>query len=241
MKGVICAGGKATRLGELTRITNKHLLPVGEWPMIYYALDLLQKNGVNDVLIVTGKDHAGDFINLLGDGRITERFTDKVLFNLNISYRVQPEAGGIAQAVEMAQGFVHPGEKFVVVLADNIFENLPKLTNMTTPTVFVKETNEAHRFGVIDPENSRIVEKPLNPPSNLAVTGVYLYDYEVFGVIGTLSPSDRGELEIAEVNDYYMRHKRLRVEPVDGWWRDAGTQASLVELGSLIAETGANN
>ena len=255
MKGLICAGGNATRLEELTRVTNKHLLPVGRWPMVYYPLQLLQRVGVREVLIVTGKQHAGDFIDLLGDGRLTARGSDEVLFDLDLSYKVQVEAGGIAQVVGMARDFAR-GEKLVVCLGDNIFEKAQAdaIANWDTDDalVFVKDVPDPENFGVVaygdDGTVVDLVEKAgvvdmryQSPPSNDAVVGLYCYPPDVFDIISTLKPSSRGELEITDVNREFVRQGRLSVKQVDGWWHDGGKHwGDLADVGRLIDQTGAN-
>ena len=255
-KGLICAGGEATRLGELTKITNKHLLPVGEWPMVYYSLQLLQNAGIREVLLVTGQNHAGDFIDLLGDGTVTTR-DGQPLFDLDITYRVQTQPGGIAQVVSMAEGFA-AGEKLVVCLGDNIFEYAHEQAireyvdeQPSGARVFLKEVPDPERFGVpVFDANDRIVdlvEKPVlldkrftEAPSNYAVVGLYCFDSDVFDIVRTLTPSARGEYEITDVNRAYMERGDLSHAFVNGWWRDAGTFESLSEIGELIGETGAN-
>ncbi|MFN2613826.1 MAG: sugar phosphate nucleotidyltransferase [Actinomycetota bacterium] len=258
MKGVVCAGGEATRLGELTRITNKHLLPAGAYPMIFYPLKMLELAGVREVMIVTGQRHAGDFIDLLGDGCLATRDGDDQLFDLEITYRVQTAAGGIAQAVGLAHSFIHPDEKFVVVLGDNIIER-----NIIEPVqqfekephgaaaIVLKEVDDPERFGVPRFDDTgaivEIIEKPgiLAPgpaPSRYAVTGIYMYDSSVFDVIANLQPSARGEYEITDVNNHYVRAGTLKHHFLDGWWRDAGTSTdSLIATADLIQRTGANN
>jgi glucose-1-phosphate thymidylyltransferase len=254
MKGLICAGGTATRLEELTRVTNKHLLPVGRWPMVYYPLQLLQNIGVREVLIVTGRQHAGDFIDLLGDGRVRSRSGDELLFDLDLSYKVQVEPGGIAQVVGMARDFAR-GEKLVVCLGDNIFENAQADAIATWEDgamVFVKEVPDPVSFGVVAydeggrvtdiVEKAGVVDKRYDaPPSNDAVVGLYCYPPDVFEIIATLQPSGRGELEITDVNREYARRGALSVQRVEGWWHDGGKHwADLAEVGRLIEETGVN-
>ncbi|MCW2955493.1 MAG: glucose-phosphate thymidylyltransferase [Thermoleophilia bacterium] len=255
-KGLICAGGEATRLGELTRITNKHLLPVGEWPMVYYSLALLQAAGVREVLIVTGQNHAGDFIDLLGDGH-TQTREGEPLFDLDITYKVQTKAGGIAQVVAMAESFAGD-DKLVVCLGDNIFEyaEVEAIRSFVDEQesgakIFLKEVPDPERFGVPqfgdDGEIIDLIEKPVmldkrftEAPSNLAVVGLYCFDATVYDIIRTLEPSARGEYEITDVNRAYMERGNLTHAEVQGWWRDAGTYESLGTIGNLIAETGAN-
>ena len=254
MKGLIAAGGTATRLEELTRVTNKHLLPVGRWPMVYYPLQLLQRAGVTEVLIVTGKQHAGQFIDLLGDGHVRSRTGDDVLFDLDLSYKVQVAAGGIAQVVGMASAFA-AGEQLVVCLGDNIFEHAQSEAIRgwsAGAMVFVKEVPDPEHFGVIaygeDGGVADIVEKAGvvdtrydAPPSNDAVVGLYCYPPDVFEIIETLAPSSRGELEITDVNRVYAQRGALDVKRVEGWWHDGGKHwADLADVGRLIDETGAN-
>jgi glucose-1-phosphate thymidylyltransferase len=254
MKGLICAGGRATRLEELTRVTNKHLLPVGRWPMIYYPLQLLQRVGVRDVLIVTGQQHAGDFIDLLGDGRVRSRGGEDLLFDLDLSYKVQVEPGGIAQVVGMARDFAG-GDRIVVCLGDNIFEHaqVDAIRSWEDGAlVFVKEVADPESFGVVAYDGEGrvvdIVEKAgtvdtryASPPSNDAVVGLYCYPPDVFDIIDRLEPSARGELEITDVNREYARQGRLAVERVGGWWHDGGKHwADLAEVGRRVEETGVN-
>jgi glucose-1-phosphate thymidylyltransferase len=257
MKGLICAGGQATRLGELTRVTNKHLLPVGGWPMVYYPLQLLQLAGVHEVLVVTGKHHAGQMIDLLGDGRLRSRDGSGPLLDVDLSYKVQTEPGGIAQVVGMAREFSR-GDGLVVVLGDNIFERSQRDVlrswgeHPERAHIFVKEVPDPEAFGVVvyadDGTVSDIVEKAGvvdtrydTPPSAHAVVGLYCYPPDVFEVIDRLEPSSRGELEITDVNRHYARRGRLDVTEIEGWWEDAGKHwQHLSEIGRLIEETGVN-
>jgi len=254
MKGLIAAGGNATRLEELTRVTNKHLLPVGRWPMVYYPLQLLQRVGVTEVLIVTGKQHAGQFIDLLGDGHVKTRDGDEVLFDLDLSYKVQVEAGGIAQVVGMARSFAGD-DRIVVCLGDNIFEHCHAEAIGgwdDGALVFVKDVPDPENFGVVvydgDGRVTDVVEKAGvvdtrydAPPSNDAVVGLYCYPPDVFDLIDGLEPSNRGELEITDVNRAYARSGLLQVRRVEGWWHDGGKHwGDLAELGRLIEDTGAN-
>ena len=254
MKGLICAGGTATRLEELTRVTNKHLLPVGRWPMVYYPLQLLQRLGVREVLLVTGQHHAGQFIDLLGNGHVRSRMGDEPLFDLDLSYKVQVEAGGIAQVVGMARDFA-AGEKLVVCLGDNIFEHAHADAVESWgdgALVFVKEVPDPENFGVVVYDDAMnvtdIVEKAGRvdtrydaPPSNDAVVGLYCYPPDVFEIIDGLAPSNRGELEITDVNRVYAQRGDLEVRRVEGWWHDGGKHwADLADVGRLIEETGAN-
>jgi glucose-1-phosphate thymidylyltransferase len=254
MKGLIAAGGNATRLEELTRVTNKHLLPVGRWPMVYYPLQLLQRVGVREVLIVTGQQHAGQFIDLLGNGHVLSRGGDEVLFDLDLSYKVQVEAGGIAQVVGMARDFA-AGERLVVCLGDNIFEHAQTDAIQAWgdgALVFAKDVPDPENFGVVvygdGGRVADIVEKAgvvdlryEAPPSNDAVVGLYCYPPDVFDIIEGLEPSNRGELEITDVNRAYAQSGRLDVRRVEGWWHDGGKHwADLADVGRLIEETGAN-
>ena len=254
MKGLIAAGGTATRLEELTRVTNKHLLPVGRWPMVYYPLQLLQRAGVTEVLLVTGQQHAGQFIDLLGDGHVRSRTGDDVLFDVDLSYKVQVAAGGIAQVVGMADAFA-AGEQLVVCLGDNIFEHAQADAIRSWSAgamVFVKDVPDPEQFGVIaynaDGSVADIVEKAGvvdarydAPPSSDAVVGLYCYPPDVFEIIAGLSPSSRGELEITDVNRVYAQRGDLEVKRVEGWWHDGGKHwGDLADVGRLIDETGAN-
>jgi len=254
VKGLIAAGGNATRLEELTRVTNKHLLPVGRWPMVYYPLQLLQRAGVREVLIVTGKQHAGQFIDLLGNGHVPSRDGGETLFDLDLSYKVQVEAGGIAQVVGMARDFA-AGDQLVVCLGDNIFEHAQAgaIRGWTSGAmVFVKDVPDPENFGVVvydgDGHVTDVVEKAGRvdmrydtPPSNDAVVGLYCYPPDVFSIIEGLEPSSRGELEITDVNRVYAQRGELDVRRVEGWWHDGGKHwGDLADVGRLIEQTGAN-
>jgi glucose-1-phosphate thymidylyltransferase len=240
MKGVILAGGLGTRLYPLTKITNKHLLPVFDKPMIYYPLQALVNSGIRDILIVTGGNHAGDFLKLLGNGKE---------FGLqHVNYTYQEGEGGIAAALSLAEYFSE-GEKVCVILGDNIIEkNIIHAVRAFEKQergakILLKEVPDAHRFGVPELREGRITrieEKPKHPPSNYAVIGIYMYDPEVFRIIKTLKPSDRGEMEITDVNNEYLRLGSLTYDLLDGWWTDAGTFESLLRASRLVAETGAN-
>jgi len=235
LKGVVLAGGLGTRLLPMTRVTNKHLLPVYDRPMIYYPIQQLVHAGVRDILIVTGGDHAGDFLKLLRNGG------DFGLEQLRFAY--QEGEGGIAEALGLAESFA-AGEPIVVILGDNLFQ-LPLgeaihqfRAEPTGAMVLLKEVDDPERFGVARLEGGRVVEiieKPSAPPTKLAVTGCYLYDARVFDVIRTLTPSRRGELEITDVNNRYIQWRAMRHRVVDGWWTDAGTVPSLHRAASLVA------
>jgi len=240
MKGVILAGGLGTRLYPLTKITNKHLLPVHDRPMIYYPLQTLINAGVRDILIVTGGNNAGDFLRLLGNGK---EFGLK-----HINYTYQEGEGGIAAALSLAEYFAD-GEKICVVLGDNIIENnfahAAKAFEEQArgAKILLKEVTDPHRFGVPEIAEGKIVsivEKPKTPKSKYAVIGIYMYDAAVFEIIKTLEPSDRGELEITDVNNEYIRRGNLTYEILKGWWTDAGTFDSLLRASNLVAQTGAN-
>jgi glucose-1-phosphate thymidylyltransferase len=256
VRGLIAAGGEATRLPELTRVANKHLLPVGRWPMIYYPLQLLQLAGIDEVLIVTGQGHAGQLIDLLGDGRLAVRGSDDPLFDLDLTYKVQTHPGGIAQVVGMAESFA-AGGKLVLCLGDNLFEyaQAEELRAFAAgdagALIFVKEVPDPERFGVVVySEDGRVVDvvekagvvdtRYPTPPTNHAVVGLYGYDAGVFDIIRELEPSSRGELEITDVNCVYASQGRLEVAPIRGWWHDAGTHEALAELAALVERTGAN-
>jgi glucose-1-phosphate thymidylyltransferase len=254
MKGLICAGGSATRLAELTRVTNKHLLPVGRWPMVYYPLQLLQRVGVREVLLVTGQQHAGDFIDLLGDGRVAARGSDEILFDVDLTYKVQTEPGGIAQVVGMARDFAG-GDRLVVCLGDNIFEyaQADAIGSWESGAlVFVKDVPDPENFGVVAYDGNGgvadIVEKAGvvdtrydSPPSSDAVVGLYCFPPSVFEIVGSLERSSRGELEITDVNREFARRGELVVRRVEGWWHDGGKHwQDLAEVGRLIDETGVN-
>jgi glucose-1-phosphate thymidylyltransferase len=254
MKGLIAAGGRATRLEELTRVTNKHLLPVGRWPMVYYPLQLLQRIGVREVLLVTGQQHAGQFIDLLGNGHVVSRNGGEVLFDLDLSYKVQIEPGGIAQVVAMARNFA-AGHQLVVCLGDNIFERCQSEAIAgwdDGALVFVKDVPDPENFGVVvygdDGSVTDVVEKAgvvdtryASPPSTDAIVGLYCYPPDVFDIIDELEPSNRGELEITDVNRVYAQRGRLAVRKVEGWWHDGGKHwGDLADVGRLIERTGAN-
>ena len=240
MKGVVLAGGLGTRLLPLTRITNKHLLPVLDRPMIYYPLQTLINAAITDILIVTGGPHAGDFLRLLGNG------AEFGLAHLNYTY--QDGEGGIAAALALAEHFADGG-KVCVILGDNLIEGsiAPAVARFrrqpSGARIVLKEVDDAERFGVAEVQDGRIVsieEKPRRPKSRYAVTGIYMYDGRVFDIVRTLEPSARGELEITDVNNWYLAHGELACEVLEGWWTDAGTMESLHRAGNLVAQTGAN-
>lgn len=236
LRGIVLAGGKGTRLGELTKVTNKHLLPVGPYPMVYYPLKKLTGAGLKEVLLVSGTEHMGDFVELLGSGRE---------HGCNLTYRVQDEAGGIAQALGLAAHFGR-GARNVVILGDNIFQDslgtFIRAANDHPDYAWValKRVPDPGRYGVAELQGNRVVgieEKPQDPKSDCAVAGIYLYPADVFEVINTLKPSRRGELEITDVNLYYLKQGRLGYSFLDGYWTDAGTLESLAHANALVQET----
>ena len=240
MKGVILAGGLGTRLFPLTKITNKHLLPVYDRPMIYYPIQALVNAGIDDIMIVTGGHHAGDFLKLLGNG------SEFGLKHLNYTY--QEGEGGIAEALGLAEHWAK-GDSVVCILGDNIIEgNICSAVaafreQKTGAKIMLKEVHDPQRFGVATLEGekvARIVEKPKTPESNLAVIGIYMYDGRVWDIVKTLEPSDRGELEITDVNNWYIRDGSLTYDVLEGWWTDAGTFESLHRASTLVADLGAN-
>lgn len=241
MKGIILAGGLGSRLRPLTLVTNKHLLPVYDRPMIYYPIQCLVNAGINEILIVTGGEHAGDFLKLLKNG--------KQLGVKHLEYAYQEGEGGIADALKLAEEFAD-NQKVCVILGDNIIEgNIRKsagefFTQTSGARVILKEVHDPQRFGVVkldDGKITQIIEKPENPPSNFAVTGIYFYDADVFKVCQTLKPSARGELEITDVNNYYLERGDLTHEELQGWWTDAGTFESLHHASKLVQQGGANH
>lgn len=241
MKGVILAGGLGTRLSPLTKITNKHLLPVYDRPMIFYPLQTLINAGITDIMIVTGGNNAGDFLRLLGNGK---EFGLK-----HINYTYQEGEGGIAQALSLAEYFAD-NDSICVVLGDNLIErNVCSAVRefekqKVGAKILLKEVPDPERFGVAEIEADRLIrieEKPRRPRSNLAVIGIYMYDNRVFDIVRTLRPSGRGELEITDVNNAYIEAGAMTWGMLDGWWTDAGTFESLVRATVLVSQTGANN
>jgi glucose-1-phosphate thymidylyltransferase len=240
MKGVILAGGLGTRMYPLTKITNKHLLPVYDLPMIYYPIQTLVNAGVTDIMVVTGGRNSGDFLRLLGNG------SEFGLKHLNYAY--QEGEGGIAAALELAEHWA-AGDSLVVVLGDNLIEGniIEAVTNFREQKegakILLKEVHDPHRFGVASLDGdkvTKIVEKPTDPETNLAVIGIYMFDERVWQIIGGLEPSKRGELEITDVNNWYIEDGSMTYEVLEGWWTDAGTFESLHRATNLVAEGGAN-
>ena len=236
MKGVILAGGLGKRLEPLTRITNKHLLPIYNRPMIYYPLQTLIDAGITDILLVTGGNDAGDFLRLLGNG------AEFGLKHLNYTY--QTGEGGIADALKLAEHFAHK-DQLVVILGDNIVERSirPYVRRFAKQRhgakILLKEVPDPQRFGVAEIRQGKVLsieEKPQRPTSRYAVTGIYMYDAQVFDIIRTLVPSGRGELEITDVNNAYLKRKQLTCDVLQGWWTDAGTHASLLHANNLAAK-----
>jgi glucose-1-phosphate thymidylyltransferase len=235
LRGVVLAGGTGSRLRPLTKVTNKHLLPVGHKPMIYYPIEKLTAIGVEQVLIVTGIEYMGDVVSLLGSGRE---------FGCQFTYKVQDEAGGIAQALGLAEGFAND-DPLAVILGDNIFQaSLKKyadsfLTQKKGARLLLKKVPNPQRFGVAKISDTRVIridEKPKKLESDYAVTGIYFYDSTVFDIIRTLKPSARGELEITDVNNAYIAREQLAYDILDGWWTDAGTFESLSKANELVAK-----
>ena len=241
MKGVILAGGLGSRLHPLTKITNKHLLPVHNQPMIYYPIQTLINAGIKDIMIVTGGNSAGDFLKLLGNGK------DFGLKHLNYTY--QEGEGGIADALSLVEHFADD-QPVCVVLGDNIIEgNIRDAADEyrrqgSGAKILLKKVHDPQRFGVPELDGDKVLqieEKPAEPKSDFAVIGIYFYDATVFDVIKTLVPSSRGELEITDVNNHYINRGEMTWDELDGWWTDAGTFESLLRASNMVAESGANN
>ncbi len=235
LRGVVLAGGTGSRLRPLTKVTNKHLLPVGHKPMIYYPIEKLTSIGIEQILIVTGVEYMGDVVSLLGSGRE---------FSCQFTYKVQDQAGGIAQALGLAEGFSN-NDPLTVILGDNIFQaNLKKyadkfIAQKIGARLLLKKVPNPQRFGVAQISDTRVIridEKPKKPESDYAVTGIYFYDSAVFDIIRTLKPSDRDELEITDVNNAYIARGQLAYDILDGWWTDAGTFESLKIANELVAK-----
>ena len=236
MKGVVLAGGTGSRLFPLTKITNKHLLPVYEKPMIYYPIETLVGAGINEILLVTGGRNSGDFLRLLANGK---------QFGAHLSYTYQEGEGGIADALSLAEHFAH-GDSICVILGDNLIEGTIRQAvddfrdQERGAKILLKEVPDAERFGVAELRGDRIIgieEKPAHPKSHFAVTGIYMYDASVFEKIKTLVPSRRNELEITDVNNAYIAEGTMSFSYLDGWWTDAGTFESLLRAANLVAET----
>ena len=234
MKGIILAGGTGSRLFPLTKVTNKHLLPVYDKPMIYYPLQTLINGGITEIMIVSGRGHAGHFLELLGSG---------MEFGISLTYEIQETAGGIAQALGLAASWVDDDD-VAVILGDNIFQDTVKsdvVSFKNGAKIFLKEVKDAHRFGVAELKKDRVIsieEKPQIPKSQYAVTGLYLYDSEVFSIIKKLKPSGRGELEITDVNNAYIQKEMMQYAILRGFWSDAGTFDSLLRASILVQQQG---
>jgi glucose-1-phosphate thymidylyltransferase len=235
LKGVVLAGGTGSRLIPLTKVTNKHLLPVGRKPMIYYPIEKLTSIGIEEILIVTGVEHMGDVVSLLGSGGN---------FGCKFTYKVQDKAGGIAQALGLAENFAN-GHLLAVILGDNIFQDSLKeyadrfVAQGGGSKLLLKKVMDPERFGVAEVSDDKVIsikEKPKEPKSDYAVTGIYFFDSLVFNIIRTLKPSARGELEITDVNNAYIIKKLLTYDILEGWWTDAGTFESLIRANELVAK-----
>jgi glucose-1-phosphate thymidylyltransferase len=235
LRGIILAGGTGSRLMPLTKVTNKHLLPVGQKPMIYYPIEKLTSIGIEEILIVTGIEHMGDVVSLLGSGK---------QFGCRFTYKVQDEAGGIAQALGLAENFAQR-KPVVVILGDNVFEaNLKDyadsfISQKTGARVLLKQVPNPQRFGVARVSGDKIIaieEKPKKPKSDYAIIGIYFYDASVFDIIRGLKPSARGELEITDVNNAYIAKGQLAYDILEGWWTDAGTFESLDRANDLVVK-----
>ena len=232
MKGIILAGGTGSRLYPITKVTNKHLLPVGRYPMIFHAIYKLKQCDITDIMIVTGKDAIGDIVKFLGSG---------VEFGVALTYRVQEEAGGIAQALGICKDFINKNH-MVVILADNVFSDNIKgyvekfQQQKKGAKILLKQVDNPSRFGVPAIQNGQIIkieEKPERPKSSYAVTGIYMYDANVFSMIEQLNPSERGELEVTDLNNCYLEQGLLTYDIITGWWTDAGTHSSLHQANIL--------
>ena len=235
LRGIVLAGGTGSRLMPLTKVTNKHLLPVGQKPMIFYPIEKLTAIGIEEILIVTGVEHMGDVVSLLGSGRI---------FNCRFTYKVQDQAGGIAQALALAENFADD-YPIAVILGDNIFQANIKnyadkfIAQQAGARILLKQVQYPQRFGVAEIVDGKVIgieEKPEQPKSDYVVTGIYFYDSAVFDIIRTLQPSGRGELEITHVNQAYIAKNQLAYDIIDGWWTDAGTFESLNRANELVAK-----
>jgi len=232
LKGIILAGGTGSRLYPITKVTNKHLLPVGRYPMIFHAIYKLKQCDITDIMIVTGKDAIGDIVKFLGSG---------VEFGVALTYRVQEEAGGIAQALGICKDFINKNH-MVVILADNVFSDNIKgyvekfQQQKKGAKILLKQVDNPSRFGVPAIQNGQIIkieEKPERPKSSYAVTGIYMYDANVFSMIEQLNPSERGELEVTDLNNCYLEQGLLTYDIITGWWTDAGTHSSLHQANIL--------
>ncbi|WP_459500766.1 sugar phosphate nucleotidyltransferase [Bacillus sp. C1] len=234
MKGIILAGGTGSRLYPITKVTNKHLLPVGRYPMIYHSVYKLRQCEITEIMVITGKEHMGDVVSFLGSGHD---------FGVSFTYRVQDRAGGIAEALGLCEDFVGD-DRMVVILGDNIFSDDLRpyveefMSQKQGAKVLLQAVEDPRRFGVPNIQNGKIIEieeKPTNPKSSYAVTGIYMYDADVFSYIKQLKPSARGELEITDINNWYLKREVLTYNEMNGWWTDAGTHDSLQRANALAA------
>ncbi len=250
LKGVICAGGQATRLGELTRAINKAMLPVYKWPIIYYPLMQLELAGIKEVLIITNPEHRQQIKKQLGNGCVFDRQGRQIFSFSRLEFAVQKYPGGIAQAIGLAENFCD-SDKFIVILGDNILENNISdeveifKKQKSGARILLAQVPDPERFGVprFNKKGTKIleiIEKPKKPPSSYAVIGVYMYDRDAFKVIKNLKPSKRGELEVTDLNNYYLKRGDLTFGIIQGWWRDVGTSPeNLAETSILVMKTGA--
>lgn len=236
MKGIILAGGTGSRLFPLTKVTNKHLLPVGKYPMVEHVIAKMKQANINEIMVITGKEHMGAVVNLLGSG---------YEYGVNFTYRIQDRPGGIAQALGLCEEFVG-NDKCVVILGDNIFSDNIKLfvdkfeNQEKGAKILIQEVKDPQRYGVAQLKGDKIIgieEKPKKPKSNFCVTGIYMYDNRVFDIIKTLKPSNRGELEITDVNNWYIKDNSLTFDILENWWTDAGTFESLAYANELSKNT----
>ncbi|QEK12490.1 spore coat protein [Crassaminicella thermophila] len=235
MKGIILAGGTGSRLYPLTKVTNKHLLPVGKYPMIHHLVAKMKQASIKDIMVISGKEHMGSVVSLLGSG---------YEYGVNFTFRIQDQPGGIAQALGLCESFVK-NDKCIVILGDNIFEdninqyvkNFEKQEKGAK--ILIKQVKDPTRYGIAELKNNKIInieEKPKKPKSTYCVTGIYMYDPRVFDIIKTLKPSNRGELEITDVNNWYIQDGSLTYDILNGWWTDAGTFHSLLDANILAKD-----
>lgn len=241
MKGVVLAGGTGSRLAPMTYVTNKHLLPVYDRPMVLYPIETLIDQGIRDIMIVSGQGHAGHFLELLGSGSSVGPLLQRPeVRGVRIQYAVQERPGGIAEALGLTEDFAD-GEHVAVILGDNIYERAPSIDGFDGGArIYLSEVDDARRFGVATVDAvgnvTKIVEKPTHPESHLAVTGCYLYDAGVYDIVKTLRPSERRELEITDVNNAYIAAGKMSARVIEGWWTDAGTVESLYRASTLVRE-----
>ncbi|WP_432401135.1 sugar phosphate nucleotidyltransferase [Wukongibacter sp. M2B1] len=236
MKGIILAGGKGTRLSPLTKVTNKHLLPIGKYPMIYYLIAKMKQSYIDDIMVISGREHIGTIVSLLGSG-------DE--YGVNFTFKIQDKPGGIAEALGLCGEFVGNDSSLVIlgdnIFQDNIWEYVKKFQGQKSGAkILLKVVKDPERYGIAEIKGNRIIgieEKPKKPKSNYCVTGIYMYDNRVFDVIKTIKPSNRGELEITDVNNWYVKDGSLTYDILKGWWTDAGTFKSLLDANILASDT----